>query len=157
MSTSTRFAVAIHILTNITLFRGQAVRSEDIARSVNTNPTVVRRILGALAEAGLTHSQMGQGGGALLARPADDITLRDIYHAVEEQPYFPLHRSKPNDACYIGHAIVPVLEGEFERISRQMDHALEKTTLADIVGRVEACAGYPFTPCEPVSTTNLPN
>ena len=71
MSTSTRFAVAIHILTNITLCRGQTVRSEDIARSVNTNPTVVRRILGALAEAGLTYSQMGQGGGALLAlRPA---------------------------------------------------------------------------------------
>nr|WP_254900138.1 Rrf2 family transcriptional regulator [Serratia marcescens] len=43
MSTSTRFAVAIHILTNITLCRGQTVRSEDIARSVNTNPTVVRR------------------------------------------------------------------------------------------------------------------
>ena len=73
MSTSTRFAVAIHILTNITLCRGQTVRSEDIARSVNTNPTVVRRILGALAEAGLTYSQMGQGGGALLARPGSDL------------------------------------------------------------------------------------
>ncbi|EFE94806.1 Rrf2 family transcriptional regulator [Serratia odorifera] len=148
MSTSTRFAVAIHILTNITLFRGQAVRSEDIARSVNTNPTVVRRILGALADAGLTHSQMGQGGGALLAKPASEITLRDIYHAVEDQPYFPLHRSKPNDECYIGHAIIPVLEGEFARISRHMEASLAQTSLADIVGKVEACAGYPFEPCE---------
>ena len=110
MSTSTRFAVAIHILTNITLCRGQTVRSEDIARSVNTNPTVVRRILGALAEAGLTYSQMGQGGGALLARPAEAISLLDVYRAVEDQPYFMLHRTRPNDACYIGHAITPVLE-----------------------------------------------
>lgn len=115
MSTSTRFAVAIHILTNITLCRGQTVRSEDIARSVNTNPTVVRRILGALAEAGLTYSQMGQGGGALLARPAEAISLLDVYRAVEDQPYFMLHRTRPNDACYIGHAITPVLEQEFAR------------------------------------------
>lgn len=121
MSTSTRFAVAIHILTNITLCRGQTVRSEDIARSVNTNPTVVRRILGALAEAGLTYSQMGQGGGALLARPAEAISLLDVYRAVEDQPYFMLHRTRPNDACYIGHAITPVLEQEFARVG----HALE--------------------------------
>ncbi|MFI8416298.1 Rrf2 family transcriptional regulator [Serratia sp. NPDC078593] len=154
MSSSTRFAVAIHILTHITLFRGQAVRSEDIARSVNTNPTVVRRILGALADAGLTHSQMGQGGGALLAKSAGDISLLDIYHAVEEQPYFPLHRSKPNDACYIGHAIIPVLKHEFACISQQMEATLAQTSMADIVSQVETCAGYPFVPCE---FANLPD
>ena len=83
MSTSTRFAVAIHILTSITLLRGRAVRSEDIASSVNTNPTVVRRILGTLADAGLTQAQLGLGGGALLAKPADQITLLAIYRAVD--------------------------------------------------------------------------
>jgi Rrf2 family protein len=149
VSSSTRFAVAIHILTNITLFRGQTVRSEDIARSVNTNPTVVRRILGVLADAGLTYSQMGQGGGALLARPASDITLLDVYHAVEEQPYFMLHRARPNDACYIGHAITPVLEEEFARVGRALENSLALTSIADMAARVELCAGYPFTPRTP--------
>ncbi|MGA0607248.1 Rrf2 family transcriptional regulator [Phenylobacterium sp. VNQ135] len=31
---------------------------------------------------GLTRSQMGAGGGALLARPADRITLLDVLRAV---------------------------------------------------------------------------
>jgi Rrf2 family protein len=149
VSTSTRFAVAIHILTNITLCRGQTVRSEDIARSVNTNPTVVRRILGALAEAGLTYSQMGQGGGALLARPAEAISLLDVYRAVEDQPYFMLHRARPNDACYIGHAITPVLEQEFARVGHALEASLAQTSIAEMAGQVERRAGYPFVPCSP--------
>ncbi|MBV8048774.1 MAG: Rrf2 family transcriptional regulator, partial [Paludibacterium sp.] len=106
MATSTRFAVAIHILTHISLRHGQAVRSEDIAHSVNTNPAVVRRILGALAAAGLTQAQLGQGGGALLAKPVAQITLLDIYRAVEEPPTFALHRVPPNPDCYIGRNII---------------------------------------------------
>ncbi|WP_422615531.1 Rrf2 family transcriptional regulator [Photorhabdus khanii] len=142
--TSTRFAVAIHILTDIALHHGQAVRSEDIAKSVNTNPTVVRRLLGALAEAGLTYSQMGQGGGALLACPPERISLLDIYRTVEDPLYFTLHRSKPNPKCYIGHNITPVLEDEFSRITCVLEATLAETTIADIVNRVEDCAGFPF-------------
>lgn len=141
MSTSTRFAVAIHILTSITLRHGEAVRSEDIARSVNTNPTVVRRILGALAAAGLTQAQLGQGGGALLARDAAGITLLDVYHAVEEPPFFALHRAPPNPDCRIGRTIIPVLESEFGRLGDALDAALAQTTLADIVRQVEDSAG----------------
>jgi len=149
VSTSTRFAVAIHILTSITLLRGRAVRSEDIASSVNTNPTVVRRILGTLADAGLTQAQLGLGGGALLAKPADQITLLDIYRAVEEPPYFALHRSPPNQACYIGHNITPVLESEFNRLTGILESAMAETTMADIVRKVENNAGRPFDPSNP--------
>jgi len=142
--TSTRFAVAIHILTVVELHRGQAVRSEDIARSVSTNPTVVRRLLGTLSDAGLTHSQLGHGGGALLARSADTITLLDIYRAVEEPQFFALHRTAPNPKCYIGGHITPVLVNEFDNLTKTLEDALAKTTLADIVQRLEAGAGLPF-------------
>jgi len=146
MPTSTRFAVAIHLLVGLALHRGRVVRSEDLACSVNTNPTVVRRILGSLAQAGLTQAQLGQGGGALLARPAGQITLLDIYRAVEEPHYFALHRSGPNQACYIGHAIVPVLEAEFQRVTGALEAALAATTVADVARQVEARAGAPFVP-----------
>jgi DNA-binding IscR family transcriptional regulator len=72
---NSRFAVATHILTLLEQSRGEPVTSEYIAGSVNTNPSLVRRLLGVLAKAGLTTSQMGTGGGALLARPASRITL----------------------------------------------------------------------------------
>jgi Rrf2 family protein len=149
VSTSTRFAVAIHILTNITLQRGKAVRSEDIANSVKTNPTVVRRILSTLADAGLTQAQLGMGGGALLARPAEQITLLDVYRAVEEPPFFALHRSPPNQGCYIGHNITPVLEREFQRLTQTLDEALAQTSMADIVRQVEANAGAPYMDAKP--------
>ena len=105
---------------------------------------MVRRILGALAEAGLTYSQMGQGGGALLARPAEAISLLDVYRAVEDQPYFMLHRTRPNDACYIGHAITPVLEQEFARVGHALEASLAQTSIAEMAGQVERRAGYPL-------------
>ncbi len=146
LPTSTRFAVAIHILSGIALHQGQVVRSEDLARSVNTNPTTVRRILGALSDAGLTRGQMGQGGGALLAKPASKITLLDIYKAVEEPQYFALHRSKPDPSCYVGRYIIPVLEEQFDEFTKAMEKLLSKTTLADVVKKVEAHAGFAFVP-----------
>lgn len=146
MTTSTRFAVAIHILAGIALHDGEAVRSEDLAGSVNTNSTVVRRILGLLADAGLSRSQLGQGGGALLARPASEITLLDIYRAVEEPGYFALHRSAPNQNCSLGRHIVPVLETEFDQITQSLESELAKKTLADVVQKVETRAGRPLMP-----------
>src|SRR3712207_248133 len=67
MAASSRFAVAVHILTLLADAGGEPVTSEYIAASVNTNPSLIRRLLSALARAGLTTSQLGTGGGALLA------------------------------------------------------------------------------------------
>jgi Rrf2 family protein len=139
--TSTRFAVATHILATIALARGEVVRSEAIARSVNTNAAFVRRLLGSLAEAGLTTSQMGQGGGALLAKPAENITLFDVYRAVEEPSFFTLHHGGPSQLCPIGKNITPVLEEEFAGATAAIKRALSKTTVADVARRVEARAG----------------
>ncbi|SKC10120.1 transcriptional regulator, BadM/Rrf2 family [Sphingopyxis flava] len=146
MMTSTRFAVAIHILAGIALHDGEAVRSEDLARSINTNASVVRRIVGLLADAGITRSQLGQGGGSLLARSADAITLLDVMRAVEEPGFFALHRAEPNQQCSLGRNIVPVLEAELDRVSATMEDALAKTTLTDIIHKVEGRVGKPFTP-----------
>ena len=67
MPTSSRFATAAHVLAYLAV-RGQdgAIPSERIALSVNTNAAVVRRLLMQLSAAGLTTSQLGTGGGAML-------------------------------------------------------------------------------------------
>ncbi|UXN00435.1 Rrf2 family transcriptional regulator [Xanthomonas hortorum pv. pelargonii] len=89
MPTSTRFVVAVHILTALAVSDGKPLRSEDLAYSANTGPVVVRSLLSRLAEAGLTRSQLGAGGGALLARQAKTIRLLDVYQAVEDTELFP--------------------------------------------------------------------
>src|SRR6266487_2303328 len=98
MSTSSRFVVAVHILPLLETEGGRPVTSAYVEGSVNTNPGVIRRLLSMLARAGLVTSQLGAGGGALLAKPARQIRLLDVYRAVESSDVFTLHHSPPQSA-----------------------------------------------------------
>src|SRR5687768_3745505 len=112
---SSRVAVAVHILAYLAWRRGEPSTSERIAGSVNTNPVVVRRIMGALREAGLVQAQPGAGGGATLLRGPGEITLRDVYRAVEDGgELFSVH-ADPCQHCGIGSNIRQVLRGVFCR------------------------------------------
>ncbi len=101
MSSNSRLTIATHILAWMALVetgRADPVTSERIARSVNTNPVVIRRLLGALARKGLVKSHRGANAGWTLATSADAITLSDIYRAVEDGSLFAMHASPPNQA-----------------------------------------------------------
>jgi Rrf2 family protein len=133
---NTRFAVAVHILTLLQAQKGEPATSEMIAGSVNTNPSLIRRLLSQLAQAGLTTSQMGSGGGALLARPADTITLLDVYRAVDEgRDVIPMHPA-PNPKCPVGRNIQAVLETKIRDAEKALQNELASTTIADLAGDV---------------------
>ncbi|MFZ1701010.1 MAG: Rrf2 family transcriptional regulator, partial [Pyrinomonadaceae bacterium] len=70
--------MAVHILTMLAKAGDENVKSECIAGSVNTNPVVIRRILGQLNTAGLVASQTGAFGGTRLAKLPGDISLCEI-------------------------------------------------------------------------------
>ena len=86
MASNTRFAVAIHTAGMLALADKLRVSSETIAKSVSTNPVVVRRVISLLAKHGLVEVRKGQAGGAALTRPPAEITLEDIHRAVELPP-----------------------------------------------------------------------
>jgi Rrf2 family protein len=133
---NTRFAVAVHVLTLLEQNRGEPVTSEYLAGSVNTNPSLIRRLLSQLARARLTTSQMGSGGGALLAKPANTITLLDVYRAVgEDADVIPMH-SAPNPHCVVGRNIQAVLETRFDAAERALQQELARTTIAELAGDV---------------------
>ena len=130
---NTRFAVAVHVLTLLEQSRGEPVTSESLAGSVNTNPSLVRRLLGQLARAVLTSAQIGTGGGARLARAADAITLLDVYRAVaDDRDVIPLHAS-PNPQCAIGRHIQAALTTRFEAATHALETELGRTTIADVL------------------------
>lgn len=137
MPTSSRFAVAVHILTAVALHKDQPVTSELMAKSASTNPAVIRRILSMLNEAGMSRAQLGQGGGALLARPAESISLLDVYRAVESEELFALHRSHPDPDCPVGSTIQPILSGIIEKAQHALEAELSKVTIADVTHEVE--------------------
>ncbi|MDB4950962.1 MAG: putative HTH-type transcriptional regulator ywnA [Gemmatimonadetes bacterium] len=136
MSTSSRFAVAVHILTLLEMSEGEPVTSEYVAGSVNTHPAVVRRLLGMLAKAGITTSQLGAGGGALLAKAAADVTLLDVFRAVEEGDVFAMHHGRPSPACPVGRQIQGVLEVTTDAAQRALEEQLAARTVADILADV---------------------
>ena len=141
MNTSSRFAVAIHILTLLTQNSDEPVTSEYIAGSVNTNPVVIRRTLGALRAARLVSSQGGNGGGWRLAGDPAAITLRDVYRTVEDEALFPLHHRPPNPHCPVGRHIQYALRGHFAAAAGAMEQELARTTIADVLREVLARAG----------------
>jgi Rrf2 family protein len=103
-----QFSFAVHILTVLAV-AGHVVDSRTLARSVNTNPVVVRRLLLALRAAGLIETQAGKNGGAWLARDPRRITLLQIYDAVEPRPVFALNERKAARHCFVSCNIKTVM------------------------------------------------
>jgi Rrf2 family protein len=133
VNTSSRFAFAVHVLALLVPQEGVPLSSEMIAGSVNTNPALIRRLLAMLANAGLTTSQLGAGGGALLAREPGSITLLDVYRAVDDAQLFAMHREEPNPDCMVGRQIQHTLRGVIDDAQRAMEASLAQRTLADVV------------------------
>ncbi len=140
MPASSRFVVAVHLLTLLDRAGGAPVTSEYMAGSVNTNPGFVRRLLSALARAGLTTGRLGPHGGATLARPADQIRLVEVYRGVEPGDLFALHRAPPNPACPVGRNIQAALSSVLRRAEGALESELAEITLADVSHRVNARA-----------------
>lgn len=138
MQISTRFTIAVHVLLAIGEFSPTTrATSTFLGKSVNANPVVIRRSLGQLKDAGLVNVEMG-AGGATLARPADEITLLDIYRAVEssEEHLFNFHES-PNPECPVGRNVHAVLDGELAAAQQALEDRLAQTTLADLLARTD--------------------
>ena len=107
--------------------------SEAIARSVNTNPVVVRRIVGALGRSRLVRSQPGKAGGVQLARQAEQISLLDIFRAIEGQGVFAFAPKPGNPHCPVGCNMKRLLEPIFEDSQRALERSLSRTTIADLI------------------------
>ena len=147
MSHSSRFTVAVHVLGMLALGGSVPKTSETIARSVNTNPVVIRRILGILGKAGLVETHPGAGGGSILAHPPQKISLLEGYRLMENRELFPLHNQPPSDDCLCGRHIQVVLLEVFSRASRAMEEVLAETTVADIAHQIEELEEGACQPC----------
>ena len=109
MQVSSRFTIAIHIFACIDYFqKDYKITSDFLASSVNVNPVIIRKIMSQLRDAGLVNAARGTGG-ITLAKPAEEITLLDVFNAVEsldERKLFHFHEN-PNQECPVGSHITP--------------------------------------------------
>ncbi len=128
--TNTQFAVAAHVLVLIVAAGRRPVPSEEMARSVQASPVYLRRVLGRLRTGGLVTSRPGPHGGWQLARPADAITLGDVWRAVHgDVPVLGLHG--PAEACPVGAEIGTLMNGVQDRLTQAIEEELDRTTLLE--------------------------
>ena len=132
MKISSRFTIAVHTLLCILLFEDEKITSNFLAGSVNVNPVIIRNILIQLKKAKIIIVKRGKGGISI-NKKAKDITLLDIFEAVEslDGKLFSFHK-KPNSKCPVGNNITKVLLPKLDDIQKSMEKELEKTTLEDI-------------------------
>jgi Rrf2 family protein len=136
MSANSRLTIAVHVLAWMALARERGLAwmtSDQVAASVNTNPVIIRRSLGDLRRAALVEVRRGAAAGWSLAREPREITLLDVYGAVEPEPLFAMHRTEPNLECPVGHGIRPALGQVYSKIDQALRRELARTSIADVL------------------------
>ncbi len=136
----TRFATAIHLLVLVSSPHGRGLSAERLAQSVGTHPVRVRQILAALARAGLSKTIRGRTGGTFLARPAESISLGDVYAAMYDDPeLLPVH-PEPDPRCPVGGVIALALLAPFALAEATMVDSLRQVSVANVAATV--ATGY---------------
>ena len=131
-----KFSVAVHVLILISE-SPTPINSDQMATSVGTNASYVRKILALLKKAGIVDGHRGISGYSLLCAP-EQLTLLQIYQAVMEQPkphLLDIHQN-PNDRCVVGRHIRSVLTDMFGEVEYAFAHSLAEKTLADCIAEI---------------------
>ncbi|SHK90286.1 Rrf2 family protein [Selenomonas ruminantium] len=137
MQFSFRMPVAVHIMLCIAKFDGVfKTTSTFLASSVNVNPVIIRKTLGQLKAAGLVEVAAGVGG-AKLTRPPQEITLQDVFQAVEEDEDLFHIQDNPNPQCPVGRNIQRVLGGRLAMVKDHMLADFSRITLADLLEDIQ--------------------
>lgn len=132
----TKFSSAIHTLILISESE-TPMNSEQIATSVGTNASYIRKLTTRLRKSGIIEGRRGISGFKLVKKP-EDISLLDIYDSVMETEnlhIFDIHQN-PNDECIVGHNIRPVLNGMFRNMEERVENELSSITLKDAINNM---------------------
>ena len=143
MQISNRFSIAIHMFACMEYFKDDyKITSEFLAASVGVNPVIIRKITSQLRDAGLVHVARGTGG-VTLAKAPEDITLLDVFKAVdsiEDGKLFSFHEN-PSADCPVGRNIHLILDDKLERVQKAMEQEPNAITIANVIRDTEQYAG----------------
>ena len=140
MKYPTKLSDAVHVLAFLALHPGAALTSERIAESVKTNPAYIRQLMSALRKAGLLASVKGHPRPTLVKEP-EDITLLDVYRAIEgDKPI--LHQdTHTNPDCGVGVNIQLTLRDYYDEIQKATEDRMRTITLQNIIDAYRKKAG----------------
>ncbi|MEM8654259.1 MAG: Rrf2 family transcriptional regulator [Pseudomonadota bacterium] len=132
MKRNSRLSLALHTLGHMAGDPQRMRTSADIADHVGTNPVVVRRVLGKLREAGLLRSEKGHSGGWRLAKSAADISLADVYLALDERLVSGGSEDSDPSRCSVEVGLQVRVAEVLEDIEAQLVKRLGETSIVEV-------------------------
>jgi Rrf2 family protein len=133
----TRLARMLHVLVHMHLLGGIET-SETIALMLDTNPVVVRRMMGVLKQHGLVTSTGGRSGGWRLAKPANEITVRQVHDALSNGSSFAFSLSNDHPACPVERSANRILQHAMEKAEATLRAELNGVSIANIASAASA-------------------
>lgn len=134
----TRFSVCVQIMMSLAFHSDEMMNSDMLAKSLKTNPTFVRKLISKLVEANLVKSFRGKGGGVMLARSPESISLNLIYAAAtDDKTLISAHKKTPLKACPVSCCIQNVLDEIVEDIELSTQKYLSEKSLSDLMKKVK--------------------
>ncbi|UJF32795.1 RrF2 family transcriptional regulator [Paenibacillus hexagrammi] len=137
-NSSQQFSVAIHILCFLEFNKAGRTTSELLGASVNANPAVIRRIMRKLTQAGLLVSTLGAGAAISLTRSAEQITLLEVYQAIQQEEHselFVIHPN-PNPECPVGSKMPFLLHGVYGNVQAALEQQLSQVTISQLAHQI---------------------
>lgn len=134
MRVSIKCSSAVHMLLMIAMLpASRKATSEFLASSVGNNPVEIRKLLSSLKKAGIIDVARGPGGAVLMRKP-EEITLLDIYSAVDSSSLDELIgvHSHPARQCLFGRNIASLLAEPYAEIGEAVRRKMAQITLEQL-------------------------
>ena len=135
MKRNSQLSGVLHVLLHMA-DRDEAMTSESLAKAMDTNPVVIRRILGGLRDQGYVRSEKGHGGGWSLACDLARVTLRDIYVALGCPPLLAMSNRTESPGCLVEQAVNAALDQAFRDAETLLLTRFSEVTLATLVNQL---------------------
>lgn len=137
MKYSHKLSDAVHILAYIDIFKDEDLSSKAIANSVESNPSLIRRLMSSLSKAGLLETQSGIVSPKL-SRPADEISLLDIYQALDDSKNLLHIDEKTNPNCPVGRNIQETLNDAYQKVQAAAEQSMADISLQSVIDDILA-------------------
>lgn len=129
MKRNSRLSGVLHILLHMARHEGP-MTSEQMAKAMDTNPVVIRRLMAGLRKQGYVRSEKGHGGGWTLACDLSKLTLRDIYTALGSPSLLAIGNRTESPGCLVEEAVNAALDRSFRDAEALLLARLGEVTLA---------------------------
>lgn len=136
--TNTQFSIAVHILSGLACKAAREATSGELAVDVRACPSFIRRVMAKLSKANLVNATTGKSGCCTLARKPENITMLEIYEAVEVPKVFAIHDYPEHEGCIESGKFMKAMKMVQDTTQESMNEGLRKISLADVLKRMKS-------------------